>query len=303
MNRQPSISIIIPTCRRPHLLVRCVTALLPQISQRQDVNVLICDDGSDDETRSVLEREHPEVPWYRGPHNGIGANRNFGVTLTSADWLIFVDDDCVPRPGFFAAYENAIAERGDSLEVLLDGATFSVPAQHSLYWEAPHNTDGGDVLISCNFAIPRRLFLEAGGFDPRFRVSFEDTEFSARLRALGVGMMFVPGAAVDHPVRKTPGGAVRGRRWESRVISSYDFGARPWQILCRLPRHVALVILSRFRNEKLSLENAIAAGVFLHEFLYFLLHLPFWILKHRGSHSTFWTNPAGRKHFPPRFGL
>lgn len=268
------------------------------------MDVLVCDDGNDEITRDLLARNFPGVVWRRGPQMGPGANRNFGASFSKADWLVFVDDDCVPRPGFIEAYFRALMVLPPTTQIIYEGKTFAVPEKHSLYWEAPHNKTGSSLLISCNFAIPRKLFLEVGGFDERYRYSsFEDTEFSARLQAMGVPMGFIADAVVDHPVRRLQHSSVRGRKWESRVISSFDFGATAGQVAWFLPRHAALVTLSRFRGQSFCWENFLAAWIYFVEFLYFVIHLPFWICRHRRSRSPFWAARDNQKHLPPRFGL
>jgi hypothetical protein len=83
-----------------------------------------------------------------------------------------------------------------------------------------------------------------------------------------------------------------------------DLGATPFDIYRRLPKHVLLVIFSRFRGAKLNLENARAAMAFAGEFLYFLYLLPGWIRKHaREPRSRFWTEQVALGKAPPRFGL
>jgi GT2 family glycosyltransferase len=193
---------------------------------------------------------------------------------------------------------------GAAARVALEGATHAADAAASLLWEAPHNPAGG-ALISCNFAIPRRLFLEAGAFDERFPMaSFEDTEFAARLGKLGVGLRFLPLAAVDHPLRPLPPASRRARRWEARVISSYDFGASTAQIAWRLPRHIALVTLSRFRGKRLRGENLRAAGSYFLEALLAIAQVPGWLYKyHHAPRSPFWAAQVAAGTAPPNFGL
>jgi glycosyltransferase involved in cell wall biosynthesis len=82
-------SIIIPTCNRRENL-------------RQ---IRVCDDSSSDDSKKMLGAEFPLVAWRKGP----AANRNLGAKLSEAEWLIFVEDDCVPRKGYLAAYLHATA--------------------------------------------------------------------------------------------------------------------------------------------------------------------------------------------------
>ena len=242
--------------------------------------------------------------WNEGPRRGPAANRNFGARVADGDWLIFLDDDCNPRQGFLAAYLKQMQLLGSEARVALEGATFRTVPNPSLLWEAPDNRNGG-ALISCNFAMPRRLFLECGAFDERYPVAnFEDTEFAVRVQIKGVKLVFVREAAVDHPMRPLPKAAKLARRWESRVVSTYEFGASTAQVIWHLPRHVALVILSRFRGRKLDRDNRRAALVFLKEFLLTIWYLPGWLRKHQAvPRSQFWTEQIRLGNAPYRFGL
>ena len=299
-----SASIIIPTCDRSNDLRDCLSLLLPQLPSDGTVKVFVCDDGTDGKTRVMVDQEFPMVQWKEGPRRGPAANRNLGSREADGEWLIFLDDDCHPRPGYLAAYLKQMQLLGSEARVALEGPTYRTVDNPSLIWEAPDNRDGG-VLISCNFAIPRRLFLESGSFDERYpQPNFEDTEFAVRLQIKGVKLVFVRDAAVDHPLRPLPAAAKLARRWESRVVSTYEFGASTRQVMWHLPRHIALVILSRFRGRKLDRDNRRAAFVFMKEFLLTIWYLPGWLRKHQGApRSPFWVDQVRLGNAPLRFGL
>jgi GT2 family glycosyltransferase len=175
----------------------------------------------------------------------------------------------------------------------------------SLLWEAPRSASETELLPpSCNFAIPREIFLRSGGFDERYRLSFEDMEFFARMRHSGVKIRYVPAAAVEHPSRPLPGPSSLANRWEARVISSLDFGAPSTHVLLRLPKHILLVILSRFRGRAISVDSLKAATVYAGEFVLALIRLPLWLRKYSTApRSTFWTAQTAAGKSPPRFGL
>lgn len=298
-------SIIIPTRNRVDDLRRCLTLLRAQLPADGSVDILVCDDSDGPETEQLLKEEFPGVLRHVGPRTGPGANRNVGGRAAKADWLIFLDDDCLPRPTIVASYLAAIRTKGAASDLVLSGPVLRLDEhKDSLLWEAPHNAQKHELPPSCNFAVPRSLFLRSGGFDERFRYSFEDMEFFARLILLGIPADFVAEGAVEHPSRPLPPASKLAQRWESRVISSYDFGANSWDVLRLVPRHVLLVIFSRFRGRSLSLENLKAGWVFFLEFLAVLTDLPDWITKYsQAPRSIFWIEQAKLGKTPARFGL
>lgn len=297
-------SIIIPTCNRREDLRRCVATLIPQLPADGSVEIRVCDDSSSGDSKKMLAENFPTVAWSQGPRNGPAGNRNLGARVSESEWLIFIDDDCVPREGYVAAYLKAF-ESPDS-SGLFHGLTFPQPEPPSLLYEAPSIKEPQAVFGSCNFAIGKKLFIENGGFDERYFPAFEDIEFFSRLRRLGTNAHCVRAAAVDHPLRPLPNFRKLAARWEARVVSAMDLGAAPRDIYMRLPKHVLLVIISRFRDAKakLNLENTNAALIFAREFFYFLYLLPGWIRKHaKEPRSRFWEEQVARGQGPPGFGL
>ena len=308
MSSVPFVSIIIPTCNRTELLAACLEALVPQIPPDGSVELLVCDDGRDFQTRDFLAHitpHHPTAQWHRGPRKGPGANRNFGVGQARGEWLVFIDDDCVPRPGYLSGYLAAFQKAGPGSRAIFAGATYR-EREHDfpLLNEAAYYRGANDLPPACNFAMPRALYLEAGGFDERYRVSFEDIELFARLGLTGVTPRFLCEAAADHPSRPLPSPFTLAKRWEARVTSTYDFGASTVQVLWRLPRHVLMVILSRFRGRAWSRDNLRAAKAFACEFLITLWKLPGWVLHERsGPRSDFWKKQQSLGNIPRNFGL
>jgi len=295
----PDVAIIIPTKDRPPELKKCIDRLLPQIPSGDSWGVIVIDDG-------VTPPDLPNsVTWMRGPRRGPGANRNLAALRAEAEWLIFVDDDCLPVPGFLEAYRSAMAAAGPGARVVLVGQTIRGEGPHdSLMWESPLWTGFGHNPPSCNFAIPRALMKESGGFDERFRGTFEDMEFFSRIRLEGADFQFVPTALVMHPMRKIPSATKLAERWHPRVLSTHDLGASALDTLRLLPRHVAAVIVSRFRQPDAKRDRIPAAFRFIGEYLFFILQLPGWIRTIKKTpRSEFWCQVVADGKAPRRFGL
>jgi GT2 family glycosyltransferase len=198
------VSIVIPTCRRPELLGECLRRLEPQLvahAESGTAEVWVTDDGADElATRKMLEAEFAFVRWTAGPRRGPAANRNHGARQASAEWILFLDDDCRPEPGLLLAYAQRLAS-APGCEVM-EGRIQPDCAKRHPFEECPINDRGGN-LWSCNFAIRRELFLEMGGFDERFpNAAGEDWEFRYRLQKQGHRIDFTPEATVTHPWRK-----------------------------------------------------------------------------------------------------
>jgi len=89
----PLVSIIIPTYNRAALLPRAIQSI-----QKQDVleiEIIVIDDGSTDETQSLLHKmNEPRLRCIRFPENkGIGAARFTGVEAARGALIAFLDSD------------------------------------------------------------------------------------------------------------------------------------------------------------------------------------------------------------------
>jgi glycosyltransferase involved in cell wall biosynthesis len=89
----PLVSAVIPTHRRPKLVIRAIQSVLRQTYTPIEVIVVI--DGIDDETRTVVEAlAHPSVVCIEtGTHVGPAEARNMGVRAANGTYIGLLDDD------------------------------------------------------------------------------------------------------------------------------------------------------------------------------------------------------------------
>ena len=190
----PFFSVVIPTCNRPKILDRCLARLKEQ-TLPQDIRfeILVGDDSQDDETRKFLEVHHPETRWIRGTRKGPAANRNHAAKQAQGKWIIFIDDDTEPHPGFLHAYHE-MASNGQFKA--LEGRIVCPNKQNSPFHRMPENLEGG-LFTSGNLAFERSAFFELGAFDEDL-VLMEDLELAHRVRRYDVKHAFCADAAVNH---------------------------------------------------------------------------------------------------------
>lgn len=199
------ISVITPTCHRNQDLSLCLGALQPDNQKSPfTYEVIVTDDGSKSTAEELIRAKYAWARWVAGPRRGPAANRNAGARNARGAWVLFLDDDCIPVPGWVDAYATAIHNFPENS--VFEGRTVGGPnSQTRSDHESPLNLEGG-LLWSCNFAIRWQLFLGIGGFDESFPVAFlEDTDLQFRLKALGHASKFVADACVQHPWRRRKG--------------------------------------------------------------------------------------------------
>ena len=92
-----SVSVVIPTRNRAHLVARAVKSALANIGR--DDEIIVVDDGSTDSTAAVLAGFGDPVRYVKVPHGGAGAARNTGIRLAQKDLVAFLDSDDEWLPG------------------------------------------------------------------------------------------------------------------------------------------------------------------------------------------------------------
>ena len=101
-----SISVIIPCYRAAATLRRTVDSALT--GAPSDLEVLLVDDGSPDDTGALCDELAAADPRVRALHRengGAGAARNTGLDAAHGDWVLFLDADDALLPGLWAALD------------------------------------------------------------------------------------------------------------------------------------------------------------------------------------------------------
>lgn len=131
-----TITVVISTFERPAACERALLSVLAQV--HKPLEILICDDGSRDETPVRFrdwERRRPEVRYLRlDTNNGTpAATRNLGVSEARGSWVAFLDDDDEWLPEKLARQLAAIAD--ETVELIATNALRS--GGHLYFANAP----------------------------------------------------------------------------------------------------------------------------------------------------------------------
>lgn len=205
----PDISVVIPTYNRAHTIKRCLDSVLNQSSPPREV--VVVDDGSSDDTRTVVNAFNDERITYIHQDNA-GANRarNRGVEEAACSWIAFQDADDIWLPHkletLIKAHGAAQKEGCDSAVVFssfltYDGATGSVSMKPSHAVGTPlmkilKDPIGESRLLVENMIstqtllVKRDVLMEVGKFDESLR-RFQDWDLAIRLAGKSP-FVFVP---------------------------------------------------------------------------------------------------------------
>lgn len=112
---RPRAAVVVTTYNRPDALAAVLEGHLAQ--DDTGFELIVADDGSTPDTREVAEAYAARAPfplrhvWHEDEGFRAGAIRNRALAATRAEYVIFTDGDCVPRPTFVSRH-RALAERG-----------------------------------------------------------------------------------------------------------------------------------------------------------------------------------------------
>jgi glycosyltransferase involved in cell wall biosynthesis len=87
----PLLSIIIPVYNSASFIEETLSKVYSQCYP--NLECIIIDDGSTDNTAEIIQTEFPEVVYYYQENKGPAAARNVGLRLSKGDFIIFLDSD------------------------------------------------------------------------------------------------------------------------------------------------------------------------------------------------------------------
>lgn len=108
----PKFSIVIPSYNYGRFVHRAIDSALAQTGD--DFEVVVVDDGSKDDTPSVVARYGDRIRSYRHANCGAAATRNRGAELAAGEYLLFLDADDRLLPTALTHFRAALAQRPDA---------------------------------------------------------------------------------------------------------------------------------------------------------------------------------------------
>lgn len=192
----PFFSVIIPTYNRSSELIKAVQSLQEQ--QYGDLEIIIVDDGSTDDTRQRVADFHGiDIRYHYQDNGGVCLARNQGASLATGKYLVFLDSDDLLVADALSNYHQVLFRTSASIAFgdmeLVDsvsGRRTKIPSRN------PYgNVNSNGIYIPGTFCISRELFFSAGGYDPRFKYG-ENTELKFRIEKLKPSFIFTDKVAV-----------------------------------------------------------------------------------------------------------
>lgn len=238
--KDPFVSVIVPTYNRKEVLHVVISALLQQNYPKYEI--IVVDDGSDDGTNRLIQdmiKKYPIIRYAYQENRGfrVARARNLGGKLAHGEIVLFLDGDIVALPdlianhvkalkncdvvlGYTAAYSNREAYNLDEIKNRIVSGASSLcnirvikEFRHSLFVDSnknnsDHNKDIWGFFVANNFSTWKHLFCKE-----QFNESFvgwgaEDEEYGYRLYTKGNKIKMdinCTGLHMEHPEEKLTG--------------------------------------------------------------------------------------------------
>ena len=225
------VSIIIPNRNGANTIGTCLAAA--QASQHGNFEIIVVDDGSEDNSIEVIER-YPCKLVRLEQHGGAAQARNAGVSCSRGRILLFTDADCLLQPDTLALAAGTLALEASNAII---GGTYT-PAPHDRrffsrfqsifinYFETRH-APAADYIATHALAMDASVFRCNRGFAEHVRPILEDVEFSHRLRRAGCRLVMNPSIQVQHIfnyslIRSLRNAFVKSMYWTDYAIGNGD---------------------------------------------------------------------------------
>lgn len=230
MSVAASVVVVTYRCRD---VARACLASLYEGTGGVSFEVIVVDNASGDGTVEMVREEFPQARLFALEDNiGFGQAVNLAAERARGEYLLLLNPDTVVHAGMveeLVEFARGLPEPaicgGRTLRPdgrLDPGSCWGAPTLWSLFcfatmlstafkgsrlfdpeslggWERDSVRDV-DIVTGCLLLAPRLLWLELGGFDPRFFMYGEDADLSLRAAGAGVRRVITPDAVVTHEV-------------------------------------------------------------------------------------------------------
>jgi glycosyltransferase involved in cell wall biosynthesis len=209
----PKVSVIIPTYNRAEKVRKGIDSVLAQ--SFSDLEVIVVDDGSSDDTGSILRQAYGDrIRCFRQANQGASVARNRGIEESRGEWIAFLDSDDVWEADKLEWQLRALDHFSQQCGGCYTDVRFFNHAETRTMFQAAEssyrheaemgiNTEalrllvrpGGAGMVIClsSFIARKDLIQRTGGFNPRILYS-QDSDFMFRL-AMQTGFCYV-----NHPL-------------------------------------------------------------------------------------------------------
>ena len=227
------LSIVIITWNQCKKLKRCLDSILNSDNNREDIEIIIIDNNSTDNTLSMLKEYNSKISLLQNKKNkGVAPARNQGIKIAKGDYVMMLDDDTQVKPGCFSKIIEFMDTHQDcwclgtkqlrpngnignnvrtfyDLPTIIARRTFlgkfmKNKIRHHLMLDWNHNsTREVDWIAGASFVMRTKAINKIGDFDEKYFYGFEDVDWCYRVKLAGGKVYYLHDAVIIHDLQAT----------------------------------------------------------------------------------------------------
>ncbi|HEX2910731.1 MAG TPA: glycosyltransferase family 2 protein [Chloroflexia bacterium] len=253
LNKNPTVTIVIPTRDQVDILQRCINSIEQKTTYQAYSVVVVDNDSEQPETLKYFESlaNHPrlKVISYPGPFNYSAIN-NYAVSGVASDVVVFLNNDTeVISPDWLQAMLEYIIDPGVGavgakllypdrrvqhagvvvgLQGVADHIMKGISAEESGYFGFAKTIRNVSAVTAACLMTRTSLFRGVGGFDEaNLPVAFNDVDYCLRLREQGLNVVWTPYAELYHYEAVSRGADIAPEK-EARLTSEQNYMYSRW---------------------------------------------------------------------------
>ena len=225
------LSYIVPVYRVEKYLTKCVESLLHQGFIENEYEIILVDDGSDDNCPALCDHyaeQYPQIRVIHQENKGLSGARNTGIRNAKGNYFCFVDsDDYVEDFSYSAVLKKAEEENADllqfGLQIVQDHSCKVIRAnrdQHVYTGEEFLTIKMSERCSCCIYLVRRQLVIDTATYFTE-GITYEDIDWTPRMVLQAKKIVCVPdivynyvqhSESITHPKDKTG--------WESIIANN-----------------------------------------------------------------------------------
>lgn len=267
------LSIVIPIYNIASYIERCVLSIIRQVSIKDDIEILLIDDGSTDDSNVICDRlakEFNHIIVLHKYNGGLSDARNYGLKRVTGDYVWFVDgDDYVADDALCEISKVLYQTKPDIINIAYEKIFSDGKIEPYIpIIDKPNLLHRGIEMLAILGAIPTWTNIFNRNFLLKYNLFFvknlvhEDFEFGIRSYALAQTVVFLrtplykymcqrPGSIMNTVSSRSPIGYASNASSIHQFISDHNFTIEEKDIIMRT---VAKGVIFSF--ERLSLTNS-----------------------------------------------
>ena len=229
----PEVSVVMPAFNAARFLSQAIDSVLAQVDA--DLELIVIDDGSTDDTPDVLARYGDRVRVLHQPNGGLAAARNAGAAVARGRWIAMMDADDVCAPDRIALQLQVLRQHPKAVLCCSDFSAFdgqgtALPSHQAHYYSMIAEAPAGlDSLFGAAKSMARGARVGEGAVVVRCGTVYDQIAFG--------NFVHPPTAMLSRAAHEASGGFDPSIRYNS-----------DWEFFTRLARlgefaHIALPLL------------------------------------------------------------